>query len=76
MTSMKIDQISWTPTHLSIYGQNFFHAVDIGCPVSNQPSPYTPIDNQSIKRKHNPTMTIICLHAHTLGQLSFPVSTH
>ena len=38
--------------------------------------PFTPNDNQSNKRKHNPKITFICHHAHLLGRLSFSVSTH
>ena len=36
----------------------------------------SPNDNQSIKRKHNPRITIICYQALPLGRLSFSVSTH
>ena len=34
------------------------------------------IDNQSVKRKHNPRMTIICYQVLTLGRLLFSISTH
>ena len=54
----------------------FFHLLDLGHPVSNEPP--SPNDNQSIKWKHNPRMTIICYQVFLsgLGRLSFSVSTH
>ena len=75
MMYMKIDQFlrpSTSHVHLCL---KFFHPLDFGRPISNEP-PHTPIDNQSIKRKHNPRMTIICHYAHPLGRLWFSVSTH
>ena len=75
MMYMKIDQFlrpSTPHVHLCL---KFFHPLDFGRPISNEP-PHTPIDNQLIKRKHNPRMTIICHHAHPFGRLSFSVSTH
>ena len=38
--------------------------------------PRSPNDNQSIKRKHNPRMTIICFQTFPSGRLSFSVSSH
>ena len=77
MTSMKIVQFSKSPTLLVHLRPKFFHPLDLGRPISNEPPPSpTPNDNQSIKRKHNPRMSIICYHFHPLGWLSFSVSTH
>ena len=75
MTSMKIDQFSRLPTPVVHLRPKFFHPLDLRRPISNE-TPPTPINNQSIKRKNNPKMTIICHHAHPLGHLSFSVSIH
>ena len=37
----------------------FFRSLDLARPISNELPP-SPNDNQSIKRKHNPSMNIIC----------------
>ena len=37
-----------------------FHSLDLGRPISTE-FPLSPNDNQSIKRKHNPRMTIYML---------------
>ena len=81
MTSMKIVQFSRSPTPFVHLRPKFFHSLDLGRTISNEPPPPpppspTPNDNQSIKRKHNPRMTIICYHVHPLGWLSFSVSAH
>ena len=60
MTSMKIVQFSRPPTPLSQLRPKFFHPLDLGRPISNEPPPPSPNDNQSVKRKHNPRMSIIC----------------
>ena len=59
MTSMKI--VQKTPTPLVHLRPKFFHPLDLGHQISNNapPIPSSPNDNQSIKRKHNPRMTII-----------------
>ena len=62
MTSMKIDKFSRPLTPFSINVQNSFTplALDVQFQTNLPPSPS---DNQSIKRKHNPKMTIIYHHA-------------
>ena len=45
------------PFHLR---PKFFHPHDLGRPISNKPPPFSPNDNQLIKRKRDPRMTIIC----------------
>ena len=83
MTSMKIVQFSRSPTPLSIYAQKFFHPLDLGRPISNEPPPppppphsLSPNDNRSIKRKYNPRMIIACYQVLPSGRLSFSVSTN
>ena len=53
MTSMKIVQFSRPPTPLVQLRPKFFHPLDLGRPISNEPHPPTPSsnDNQPIKRK-------------------------
>ena len=75
MASMKIVQFSRPPTPLVQLRPKFFHLLDLGRPISNEPPP-SPNDNQSVKRKHNPRMTIICFQAFPSGRLSFSVSSH
>ena len=72
MTSMKIVQFSRP------FGPcpKFFHPLDLGRPISNEPLLFSPDDNQSIKRRHNPKMTIVCYQVFPSGRLSFSVSTH
>ena len=70
---MKTVQFSRPP--LLVYLRpKFFYTLDHGHPVS-PPPPYTN-DSQSIKRKYNPRMTIICYQVVPSGLLSFSVSTH
>ena len=60
MTSVKIVQFSRPPTPLAHLRPNFFHPLELEPPVSNDSPPapcLSPNDNQSIKRKHNPSMT-------------------
>ena len=57
MTSMKIVQFSRPPTPLVQPRLKFFHPIDLGRPISNVPL-LSPNDNQSIKMKKNPRMTI------------------
>ena len=67
MTSMKIIQFSRpTPLTLDVQFQT----------NPPPPPPPSPNDNQSIKRKHNPRMTIICCQVVPSDRLSFSVSTH
>ena len=75
MTSMKIAQFSRPPNPLVHLHPKFFHPRDLGRQISNEPLPTTN-DNQSIRRKHNPRMTILCYHVHPLGRLSLSVSTN
>ena len=53
----------------------FYHPLDLGRSILNELS-HPPNGNQLIKRKHNPSMTIICYRVLPLGRLSFLVSTH
>ena len=75
MTSMKIVQFSRHPTLLTQLRPKFFHPLDLGRPISNDPL-LSLTDNQQIKRKDNPRMTIICHQVFPSGRLSFSVSTH
>ena len=56
----------------------FLHPFDLGRPISNETSipPLSPNYSQSIKRKHDPRMTVICYQVLPSGWLSFSVSTH
>ena len=75
MTSTKIVQFSRPPSPFVQLRPKFFHPLELGRPISKDaPSPF-PNDNQSIKRKHNPWMTIICYQIFHLGRLSLSVST-
>ena len=64
-----------TPHLLVQLRPHFFHSLDLGRPISSESS-LSPNDNQSIKRKHNPRMTIIWYQAFPSGRFSFSVSTH
>ena len=57
MTSMKIVEFSKPPTPLDHLRPKFFHPLELGRSISNEPP--SPNNNQSIKRKHNQRMTII-----------------
>ena len=57
MTSMKIVQFSGPTTHLSIYVQNYSTPWPWSSNFKRNPPP-SPNDNQSVKRKQNPKMTI------------------
>ena len=59
MTYMKIVQFSIPPIPLANLRPKFFHPLDLGHPITNE-TPHFPNDNQSIKRKHNPRMTVTC----------------
>ena len=59
MTPMKIVQFSRAPPPLSIYVQNSSIPLTLDVQFQINPHP-SPNDNQSIKRTHNPRMTIIC----------------
>ena len=81
ITSMKIIQFLRPPpqTPLVHLRPNFFHPVDLGRPFPNEiplPTSYTHThssnDNQPLKRKHNPRMTIMCYQLINLVWLSFP----
>ena len=69
MTSIKIVQFSRPLTPLVHLRPKFIHPLDLGRPISKE-LPITPTsnDNQSIKKKPDPRMT--------LGPLSFSVSPH
>ena len=54
---MKIFQISRPPPPPVHLRPKLFHPLDLGRPISNETP--LPNDNQSVKRKHNPRMTII-----------------
>ena len=56
MESMKIVQFSRAQSSMSIYLQN--SSTPLPLDVQFQTNPRSPNDNQSIKRKHNPRMTI------------------
>ena len=72
MSSMKIVQFSRLPTLLVELCPKFFHLLDLGRSVSNNLPPRpSPNDNQSIKRKHNPRMTIICYQVRSFLQVGF-----
>ena len=47
-----------TPHALVDLPPKSFHPFDLGRPISNDPT--SPNNNQSVKRKHNPRMAIIC----------------
>ena len=74
MTFMKIVQFLRPSTPLVHLRPNLFYPLDLGCPISNE-SP-SPNDEESIKVKHNPRMTIICYQVLPSGGLLFSVSTH
>ena len=57
------------PTPLSIYIQTFFILLTLD--VQFQTNPSSPNENQSIKRKHNPRINIICYQVLPSGRLSF-----
>ena len=77
MTSMKIIQSSRPrPPPLVHLRPDFFPSLDLGRPILNQPPPHSPNDNQSVKRKHNPRMTIVCYLVLPSGRPSLLVSTH
>ena len=59
MTSMKIVQFSRPLSPFVYLLPKIFCVLDLERPILNEP-PSSPNDNQSVKRKHNPRMTIIC----------------
>ena len=76
MASMRIVQFSRSLTLFVQLRPIFFHSLDLGRPIRNEhPSPpslsLSPNDNQSIKRKHNPRMTMICYQVFPSGRLFF-----
>ena len=73
MMPMKIVQLSRPPTPLVHLCPKLVHPLDLGRPILNVP--HSPNDNQSIKRNHNPRMTIICYQVLPSSRLSFSVST-
>ena len=79
--SMKIVQFSRPPTPLVHLRPKFVHPVNLERPISNKLPPVSqplssPNDNQSVKRKHNSRMTIICYQVFPSGQFLFSVLTH
>ena len=75
MMTMKIVQFLRPPAPLVYLRPNFFYPLVLGRPISNEPSPF-PNDNQSIKTKHNPRLTIMCYQVLPSGGLLFSVSPH
>ena len=75
MTSMQIVQFLRPPTLLVHLRPKYLYPLDLGRPISNETPPNLN-NNQSIKTKHNPRMTILCYHVHPLGWLLLSVSTH
>ena len=75
MASIKTDKFSKPPTSLVQLRPTFFNPLDLGRQISNEPSPHSPNDIQSIKKKHNPRMIIICYQVFPSGRLSFSVPT-
>ena len=82
---LKVTIHIWRPWKLSSFQEDsacssykirpkFFHPLDLGHPIPNKAPSQN--DNQSIKKKYNPRMTIICYQVIPSGQLSFSVSTH
>ena len=72
MTSMKTVQFS--RGSIPCPSTSEILPLDLGGSISNEP--LIPNDNQSVKRKHNPRMTIICYQVLPSGRLLFSVSTH
>ena len=65
MKSMKIVQFSRL-RHLRFPSTcKFFHPLDLGCLISNEPLPpsLSPNDNRSIKRKHDPRISIYAIRS-------------
>ena len=58
MTFLKIFRFSRHPPPVHLRPK-FFHPLDLGRPISNEPPP-SPRDNQSVKRDHDPRMTVVC----------------
>ena len=56
MTSKKLSNFQDPPPPVNL-SPKFFHLLDFGLPISNEPS--SPNDNQSLKRKHDRRMTIM-----------------
>ena len=68
MMPMKIVQFSRSNSlHPLVHLRPKFF-LDLGRPISNEPPP-SPNDIQSVKRKHNPRMTIICYQVLPSGRL-------
>ena len=61
---MKIFQISRPPTPYPSTSK-ILPPLDLRRTISNEPP--LPNDNQSVKRKHDPRMTIICYQQGSLG---------
>ena len=71
---MKIVQFSRSPTPYVQLRPKFFHPLNLDVQFQTNPPP-SPNDNQSVERKHNSRMTIICYEGNS-GRLLFSVSTH
>ena len=56
MTSKKLSNFQDPPPPVNL-SPKFFHLLDFGLPISNEPS--SPNDNQSLKRKHDRRMTML-----------------
>ena len=53
----------------------FFVPLDLGRPISNDLPPF-PNDNQSVKKKHNPRITITWYQVFPSDRLSYSISTY
>ena len=74
MASMRIVQFSRSPTLFVQLRPIFIHPLDLGRPIPNEPPlplSLSSNDNQSVKRKHNPRMTMICYQVFPSGRLFF-----
>ena len=70
MTSMQTFQLLRPPLPPFVHSRpTFFHFFDIGRPISNKPSSSN--DNQPIKSKHNPRMTIIWYQVLPSGRFQY-----
>ena len=78
MASMKIVQFPRRPPPLLSYVQNSSTplTLDVQFETNLSPLPPSPNENQSIKRKHNPRIAIICYQVFPSCRLSFSVSAH
>ena len=79
MASMRIVQFPRSPTLFVQLRPIFIHPLDLGRPIPNEPPlplslSLSSNDNKSIKRKHNPRMTMICYQVFPSGRLFFSIN--